>query len=396
MPRYLLLSAVVLVGCTESLTPSSAIRSIAHEGPWHIPMDTLAAGDEISLDYVGAGPWIGEEGCAPGMEPGAVALRQYFLDWYPNTNNVWGYDCRPIRGSTSLMSVHATGRALDIMIPLAGDFEDDGAADNDRGDPLGNWLIENADDIGIQYIIWDQWDWMAARSAGAKDRSYGGVHPHHDHLHVELTEEAAAMATPFFMRGIEPPAFPDCLPVPKEGRTLDDTDECVQLFGSPEFWRSEEGVGHGGSLRWTNAFESANRANWARFILDFEEAGEYELEVYLEAEFSVYKDTRYAITHADGVSEVIVDQGAATEDGWASLGTFSFDPTLHQDVSVFDNSMVPVAEDQHISLDALRVTGEAAEEAQAGCGCRSSGSPGSWWACLVGLLAFVRRRRRRR
>ena len=43
----------------------------------------------------------------------------------------------------------------------------------------------------------------------------------------------------FFMRAIEPPEFPDCLSVPKEGRTLDDTDECVQLFGSPEYWQAQ-------------------------------------------------------------------------------------------------------------------------------------------------------------
>ena len=94
------------------------------------------------------------------------------------------------------------------------------------------------------------------------------------------------------------------------------------------------------------------------------------------------------------MAEVVVDQSAATEDGWASLGHFSFDPSMHHDVSVFDNTMVPVEEDQHISLDALRVSGEV-EEPEAGCGCRSSGSPKSAWALLLGALAFLRRRRRR-
>ena len=27
-------------------------------------------------------------------------------------------------------------------------------------------------------------------TSGAKDSYYGGVHPHHDHLHIELTQEA--------------------------------------------------------------------------------------------------------------------------------------------------------------------------------------------------------------
>ncbi|MEZ4464481.1 MAG: hypothetical protein R3F43_08225 [bacterium] len=67
-----------------------------------------------------------------------------------------GYACRQIRGSSG-MSVHGTGRALDIFVPLSG-----GAADNDLGDPIANWLVEHAE-IGVQ-LIWDRTIWSGSRS----------------------------------------------------------------------------------------------------------------------------------------------------------------------------------------------------------------------------------------
>lgn len=48
------------------------------------------------------------------------------------------------------LSVHAIGRAIDLMVPMeAGD------ANNGLGDPVANWLVENAEFIGIQRVIWD-------------------------------------------------------------------------------------------------------------------------------------------------------------------------------------------------------------------------------------------------
>ncbi|MEQ8272428.1 MAG: S-layer homology domain-containing protein [Deltaproteobacteria bacterium] len=162
-------------------------------GPWRIPASTRAIGDRQDVEYVGAGAWIGTRGCSSGLTSGARALRDDLVDLFPQTIGIGGFACRPIRGSTTRMSVHGTGRALDIHIAtLAGD------ADNGEGDPVGNWLIENAEQIGVQYIIWDRWTWRADRPDGSKDRSYGGTHPHHDHLHIELSLDAAAQRTPYF------------------------------------------------------------------------------------------------------------------------------------------------------------------------------------------------------
>lgn len=59
------------------------------------------------------------------------------------------------------LSVHAIGRAIDLMVPMeAGD------ANNGLGDPVANWLVENAEFIGIQRVIWDKAYWNGERGFG--------------------------------------------------------------------------------------------------------------------------------------------------------------------------------------------------------------------------------------
>lgn len=91
--------------------------------------------------------------------------------------------------------MHGTGRAIDVFVQLDGT-----KADNDLGDPIANWLVENATSIGVQFVIWDRTKWNGSYS-GRKDRSYGGPHPHHDHLHIELTAAGANAQTPWFQNG---------------------------------------------------------------------------------------------------------------------------------------------------------------------------------------------------
>lgn len=180
--------------------PDDHVRSelsAAVSGPWVIPPATLAAGDGQYISYTGAGPWRGSSSCAGGMTPGAARFAEDLEAAFPQIFHVGGYACRPINGNSSVTSVHATGRALDIHIATIG-----GEADNGEGDPIGNWLIENAERIGVQYIIWDRWTWGGHRPSGAKDRYYGGAHPHHDHLHVELSVQAASLGTDWFRAAV--------------------------------------------------------------------------------------------------------------------------------------------------------------------------------------------------
>ncbi len=159
----------------------------AAEGMWTPPYATWLLGQEQYLPYSGA------VSCTGSLTPGARALGEHLVEEFGATS-FGGYNCRTIGGSSTL-SVHSEGRAIDVYVPMDGSGPD--AADNDLGDPVANWLIENAELIGISYVIWDRASWGAHRS-GDKHRSYGGAHPHDNHLHIELSWAGAAQATAWF------------------------------------------------------------------------------------------------------------------------------------------------------------------------------------------------------
>jgi hypothetical protein len=71
------------------------------------------------------------------------------------------------------------------------------SANSAVGDPIANWLVSNAEKIGVQYVIWNRVQWSGARD-GRKDRAYGGPDPHTNHIHAELTRDAAERGTPWF------------------------------------------------------------------------------------------------------------------------------------------------------------------------------------------------------
>jgi MYXO-CTERM domain-containing protein len=372
--------------------------AIAEPGPWHIPAETTAIGDTQYVEYTGAGPWVGESGCGGGLLQGTSLLRDYITLYFPQAWSIGGYSCRPIVGDSNSMSVHATGRALDIMIETV----DGSNADNTAGDVIGNWLIEHSELIGIQMIIWDRWIWNASLDP-PKDHDYTGQHPHNDHLHVELSVEAAALGTPFFQNPMEPPDLVSCGTIPAAGGIIDDSDTCAGFYGPAQYWRSAE-VGHGGSLLWTNAYQGDDPSNWARWMIDVETAGTYRAEVYLTPEYAVFDHVRYEVSHAGTADALVVDQGAVAEAGWYELGTFDFAAGPGQHVSVYDNSADAVAEEQHIAFDALRLTpcsGGACEDDSEegggglGGGCRAAPEAGSGPAAallVLLVLGFLRRR----
>jgi hypothetical protein len=186
-------SLAVAAACAGPVGPSEERFAVAVDGPWVIPPETLAIGDTQYVEYTGAGPWVGESGCSGVFLPGTQLVQDWIYQYFPQVWHIGGYSCRPIVGNSSLMSVHGTGRAIDLHIETV-----DGEADNELGDPVGNYLIEHAEEMGIQYIIWDRWKWNGSKAPGSKDGYYSGEHPHHDHLHVELSVAAANMELPWY------------------------------------------------------------------------------------------------------------------------------------------------------------------------------------------------------
>ncbi len=141
---------------------------------WPTPEAIAAVTSPIPYDS--PGPWDGGAHCAGSHLPGTGRLADY-LRTFPGVSRVGGYSCRANTANAREMSVHGTGRALDIMLP-----------DPAYGDDIANWLVANANVLGVQLVIWDRVIWNSERRT---TRPYTGPSSHTDHIHVELTRAAA-------------------------------------------------------------------------------------------------------------------------------------------------------------------------------------------------------------
>ena len=165
---------------------------LARAGRWTLPDAVRQTGDAQHVTYDSAPAWNNGANCSAAFQPGAQHLGAYLVEAFEGASRYEGLNCREVRGRPGSMSMHGTGRALDIYVNVA-----DGEADNDLGDPIANYLVQNASRIGVQYILWDRTQWRGWHH-GRKDASYNGAHAHHDHLHVELTVEGANQQTLWF------------------------------------------------------------------------------------------------------------------------------------------------------------------------------------------------------
>ncbi|MBX3204309.1 MAG: hypothetical protein KF764_04535 [Labilithrix sp.] len=231
MPRLRLRSSFVGLGVTFLVACSalpeeeqaSTSNAVAVAGRWRLPAAVATAGAKVRLPYDGAPNWSARA-CSGKLRAGTDRLGDFLEDEFAAITSVGGYACRQNTANRKKMSVHGTGRALDIFIPKIG-----GQANNTKGDAVANWLVMNAARIGVQMVIWDRTVWMAN---GKNDRAYSGPHPHDDHLHVELTVAASAMQTPWFSN----PQGSDAGPIdlePEEDDTLAPDASTPQLDSDP-------------------------------------------------------------------------------------------------------------------------------------------------------------------
>lgn len=169
---------------------ASSVDALAIAGRWKLSPEARSAGATMFVSYDNAPAWNSKL-CGGGLKAGTRKLRD-FLDktFSSQIDHAEGYACRPNTANTSRMSMHGTGRALDIFIPMS-----NGGADNTKGDLVANYLVLHAEELQIQYMIWDRTQW---RANGTNDRLYTGPHPHNDHLHVEITTEAANLTAPWY------------------------------------------------------------------------------------------------------------------------------------------------------------------------------------------------------
>lgn len=208
--RSALLGLVAMTAaCVSESALDSAASEIAIPGPW-VPSATAraaAASQRVSVVDPPAVSPLGRctstnpfacscthPACTPA-HPGTRELNTYLLRRYAFLRAGGAYCCRQNSAATRVptLSVHATGRAIDLMVPMTG-----GDANNTLGDQVANWLVENASFIGVQRVVWDRAFWNGERGFGLLSSA---SLPHTDHLHVELSVDGAARRTTFFTSG---------------------------------------------------------------------------------------------------------------------------------------------------------------------------------------------------
>lgn len=115
---------------------------------------------------------------------------------------------------------------------------------------------------------------------------------------------------------------------------VDDTDAGFIKEGVAAGWRVVY-EGYGGRLTWTWNNESQrtdyNRARWVPSLA----AGRYEVFVFIPYRYTTTAQAHYGIAHAAGTTQKIVDQ-SMNGDRWVSLGTYNFNGTGNEYVSLSD------------------------------------------------------------
>ncbi len=215
--RFGFLCIVGVAGCAADGRLGAQSSAIAIPGPWDPPASTRAIAATQFVTVTAPPPLdpthcsstnpfacsCSDLACMPALT-GTRELDAFLRRRYPYLRSGGLYCCRQNSGITSTpqLSVHAIGRAIDLMVTMEGSD-----ADNTLGDAVANWLVENAEFVGIQRVIWDHTYWNGERGFGLLPAA---APPHTNHIHLELSVEGAARRTSFFLAGI--PTMTTCTP----------------------------------------------------------------------------------------------------------------------------------------------------------------------------------------
>lgn len=143
-----------------------------------------------------------------------------------------------------------------------------------------------------------------------------------------------------------------CEPLPAGEAVIDNQSPCFVQHGPPSTWRYVVGAGWDDDLLWTYAW-AGDASNWAEWVFELEEAGEYEIAVYVTPEYAQAREARYTVRHAAGEDELRVDLSAA--EGWHVLGTWELAAGAPQRVAVYDGPGEDVSLQRRIVADAVRL-----------------------------------------
>jgi murein DD-endopeptidase MepM/ murein hydrolase activator NlpD len=264
-----------------------------------------------------------------------------------------GHQGQDIRAATCDKDVHWAVAAADGTITNIGGYSVYlTSADGTRFDYLHMSNVQVS--VGQDVKVGDR--------LGKVSNAFGGT-PTTVHLHFNIRQNVSGLGNvyvPPYMSLVEAYSTlvgggsDPCMPLGPDGGIIDDIDECFRTYGPLAYWRVVDDAGHGGSLLWTNAFESQDPSNWAQWRVEPSEDGRYGIDVHIDPAWGVHHETRYDVEHVDGTEQLTIDQ--STEQGWVSLGEYQLEAGTEHLVSVYDIASGPVPDEQHIAVDALRAT----------------------------------------
>ena len=123
-----------------------------------------------------------------GLTPNAVQLNRIVTQMFPQLDSIGGW--RPPDG----FNEHSSGEALDIMVQGA------------LGDQVNQWLLQNADALGLQYTLWQQQNWKPDGSVSGMEDRGSATQNHMDHIHARVRPGPASGGGPMSMPGAMAPA----------------------------------------------------------------------------------------------------------------------------------------------------------------------------------------------
>ena len=415
----------------EALFDGEIISSL---GRWQIPDSVMEISNPYQIEYDNV-PSPGSPELCPGqLLPGASALKQFLESEHTTSLTVSGYNCES-SSQGNRFTMHSTGRALDLYLNV-----EEGPSRDEFGDSIANWMIVNAQDIGIQEVIWNRTIWNASRPTSPvnlRQRPYIVLDPHRNHIHIDLNNAAASMDTPFFGNngGSGQPMPPSssstpnspgnsggnpqsqeaifaslmpqgCLVLPAGGGTIDNGNPCMQLEGDPSHWNFSDDNGfENADYAWTQTTTNPNSSEAGVWYVRLGQPQAMIAEVYVPTPELSHQQTNYFLDTPFGSRTIVADLANASLDGWVSLGELNLANDNLLKVSSYTEAASSSA--LTVPVDALRLypPGQRPEIFESdddsktieGKGCNLSSSNSSVWGLIsLLLLALVARPKKRR
>lgn len=333
----------------------------------------------------GGGPVIAGSADGPcSQQQGGLGMFQFDSGTYSQTINTYGPNIVTMQGNVDAVVPFLVTRAIESV---------DGV--NNEAEALAWMNSINIQDGDPQYEAWlyfVSWRYNGCKGCTTQQNKYrAGTNKLRDEFGPDFWKVTPA----------EPVT---CEPISAAGRTIDETDPCFVKAGTPTSWYASD-KGDGGACLFTYTTDEAMPDNHATWELTFETSGRYRVEVYTDASLAQTHAARYTVTHAGGVTDVVIDQSATT--GYQSLGEFDFVAGESFGVHLGDNTGEAYISTAKIAImfDSVRVrsadrpaddgggTGDGDDDTEMGAGCSTGRSPAGPLAIVLVLGALVRRRR---